>query len=330
MGCVLDTALENQINKAVNLLKQGELVVFPTETVYGLGADASNQDAVLKIYELKKRPKNHPLIVHLASMSMIENWVYGFNKTACQLAQAFWPGPMTLILKKSPSVLNCVTGGYDTVAIRIPSHPIAQRLLQLFNGGIAAPSANSFGKLSPTQARHVHKELGPKVKMVLDGGRCQCGLESTIIDVTGDQPNILRYGAISAKAIEQVIGNTQDLNKASTIAAPGKLEAHYAPNTKMRIVSSDRLLTFIKQQLEDQKTVSVLARQSALINHPSVTWIEMPKEAEGYAYELYEALHCADEKQRDMIIIENIPRAQDWLAIHDRLKKAECGSQISK
>jgi len=320
---------EDQIKQAVTLLRHGELVVFPTETVYGLGADATNDIAIQRIYTIKKRPRTHPLIVHIANIANINDWAVNINQAAWHLAKTFWPGPLTLILKRAQHVLSSVTGGQDTIAIRIPSHPVAQSLLQLFGGGIAAPSANYFGKLSPTQASHVHKELGPDVKLVIDGGRCQCGLESTIIDVTGDSPNILRLGAIDTDAITTALGKKILVAQTSNISAPGTLAAHYAPHTPLHLISSEKLKEFVEQLLSEHKTVAVLAKQPAFFKHASIQWIMMPNTPSAYAYELYARLHEADDGKHEAIVVETVPKDESWSAIHDRLKKAELGSRAS-
>ena len=319
--------MEEQIKQAVALLRQGEIVIFPTETVYGLGADATNETAIQQVYDIKKRPRNHPLIVHIANIADISNWAVNINQAAWSLAKTFWPGPLTLILKRDSHVLSSVTGGQDTIAIRIPNHPIAQKLLQLFGSGIAAPSANYFGKLSPTQAGHVHKELGSDVKLVLDGGRCQYGLESTIVDVTSDFPNILRLGAISTDSITAALGKQIRVSQTSNISAPGTLAAHYAPNTHLHLISSENLKEFIGQLLAEHKTVVVLARQPSFLNNSSIQWVPMPQTPSAYAYELYAQLHDADAKSYSAIVVERVPEDENWLAIHDRLKKAERGSK---
>jgi L-threonylcarbamoyladenylate synthase len=194
------------IERAVALLRAGELVAFPTETVYGLGADAANPAAVAKIFAAKGRPQDHPLIVHLDGAAQLDAWARDIPAYAFELAEAFWPGPLTLILKRQPGVPDAVTGGQDTVGLRVPGHPLALELLRAFGGGLAAPSANRFGRISPTTARHVREELGEAVAMVLDGGPCQVGIESTILDCTGGAPRILRPGMVGAPALGRVLG----------------------------------------------------------------------------------------------------------------------------
>ena len=236
----------NDIPRAVALLRQGELVALPTETVYGLGADALNPAAVAKIFAAKGRPSDHPLIVHLADAEQIVDWARDIPREAIALARAFWPGPLTLILKKEEGVPDIVTGGQDTVGLRVPNHPVALELLRAFGGGVAAPSANRFGRISPTTAEHVRQELGERVPLILEGGACQVGLESTILDLSRDVPVILRPGAIGVDDIARVIGRRPRLRgeEQQPDAAPrvsGALAAHYAPRTPLELVASAEL-----------------------------------------------------------------------------------------
>lgn len=230
------------IDQAVTLLRQGGLVAIPTETVYGLGADATNEAAVRKIFQVKERPYDHPLIVHLAHIEQLKDWALDISPAAMKLAQAFWPGPLTIIFKKQPHVLNVVTGNQDTVALRIPRHPIAQAVLHAFGGGIAAPSANKFTHISPTTASAVQEELGGEVELILDGGACEVGLESTIIDMSGVKPNILRPGMISAEAIFEIINKPINISQQqTTLRAPGMHHLHYAPRTKTELISTKKI-----------------------------------------------------------------------------------------
>lgn len=199
-------ATQIEIEAAVEALRDGELVAFPTETVYGLGANAQNPAAVRKIFEAKDRPANHPVIVHLDSPRYLHRWVREVPESANRLAEAFWPGPLTMVMARAPHVHELITGGQDTIAIRVPAHPMAQQLLTAFGGGIAAPSANRYGRLSPTRPEHVRDELGDAVKVILDGGECQIGLESTIVAVKGSEVRLLRPGAVTAGQIRTVIG----------------------------------------------------------------------------------------------------------------------------
>ena len=242
----------NDIQRAVALLCQGELVALPTETVYGLGADALNPDAVAKIFTAKGRPSDHPLIVHLADAGQIMTWAREVPKDAIALARAFWPGPLTLILKRDESVPDLVTGGQDTVGLRVPNHPVALELLRAFGSGVAAPSANRFGRISPTTAEHVRQELGERVALILDGGACAVGLESTIVDLSRGVPVILRPGAIGADDIARVLGRRPRLRgefeaeaggaaeQGATPRVSGALAAHYAPRTPLELVATGR------------------------------------------------------------------------------------------
>ncbi|MDD1622255.1 MAG: threonylcarbamoyl-AMP synthase, partial [Methylococcaceae bacterium] len=233
------------IAHAAELLRQGELVAFPTETVYGLGADASNPEAVAKIFAAKGRPADHPLIVHIARAKQIDDWAEAVPEAALRLAEAFWPGPLTIILNKKAEVPLAVTGGQNTVALRVPANPVALQLLQVFGGGIAAPSANRFGHISPTQAKHVAEELGDSVACILDGGPCAVGVESTIIDLTDKHPAILRPGRITRSQLKAVLQTEIRLSAQTKIRAPGMMAVHYAPHTMALLCSSNTLIAMI-------------------------------------------------------------------------------------
>src|SRR5262249_29022106 len=255
------------IDLAVAALRRGELVAFPTETVYGLGADASNAEALSRLYRVKGRPAEHPVIVHIAGAGQLADWAKEVPDAARKLAEAFWPGPLTMVLRKSPSVPGQVTGGQDTVAIRIPRHPIALSLLEAFGGGIAAPSANRFGHLSPTVAAAVVEELGDDVSIVLDGGPCKVGIESTIVNLCGDGPEILRLGMIPGEQIERVLCSTLRCVAASTTEehptaatrVPGGLPKHYAPRTPLTMVVTAELSALIESLDAEGKRLSVLS-----------------------------------------------------------------------
>ena len=320
------------VKKAALILKSGGTVAFPTETVYGLGADARNHKAVERIYDIKGRPKGHPLIVHIASFDKVKEWACDISPFAKILADAFWPGPLTLILKKSPTVSMSVTGRQQTVGLRVPSNPIALELLRYFNGGIAAPSANSFGKISPTTAQHVQHDLGSRVDMIIDGGRCMQGIESTIVDLSGTAPRLLRPGALSSDVINNVLKKfgielsiMSPANK-NIPQASGMLLAHYAPRASLFFIESSALIDAIKFYHSKNYKIIVLARSKQDINRDNVTWICMPISASDYAYELYAQMHCADMFNPHVIIVEKPPLENDWIAVHDRLTKAEHGS----
>jgi L-threonylcarbamoyladenylate synthase len=321
----------NDIQRAVQLLRQGELVALPTETVYGLGADALNPDAVAKIFAAKGRPSDHPLIVHLADASQIMTWAREVPKDAIALARAFWPGPLTLILKRDESVPDLVTGGQDTVGLRVPNHPVALKLLRAFGSGVAAPSANRFGRISPTTAAHVRQELGERVALILDGGACAVGLESTIVDLSRGVPVILRPGAIGADDIARVLGRRPRLrseveagNAAEQGATPrvsGALAAHYAPRTPLELVATDALAA------QARPGDAVLARCAAPASlAEGVAWAQAPADPAGYGHDLYARLRSLDESGAARILVEAPPASPDWAAVADRLGRAAVGS----
>jgi L-threonylcarbamoyladenylate synthase len=310
------------IANAATILQRGGLVAFPTETVYGLGADAKNPEAVARIFAAKGRPVDHPVIVHLASFDQLKDWAREINPVTKKLAQHFWPGPLTLILPRAVGVLDCITGGQDTVGVRIPSHPVAQTLLKSFGSGIAAPSANKFGQVSPTQAAHVQQELGDVVNLILDGGECAVGIESTIVDVSGRSPRILRPGIITASEISTVLGENLAINSDPVLRVSGNLASHYAPHTPLRIVTENNLETAIQSLLKYDKSIAVLARHSALFEHPNLHWINMPDKADAYAHTLYACLRAADQLAYAIILVEEVPATEAWVAVQDRLQKA--------
>ncbi|MBI3256331.1 MAG: threonylcarbamoyl-AMP synthase, partial [Actinobacteria bacterium] len=236
-----ESSASSAIAGAVGVLRAGGLVAFPTETVYGLGADASNDDAVRRIFAVKGRPTDHPLIVHLGDADQLDTWAREIPSDARLLAAACWPGPLTLVLWRSSVVSDVVTGGRDSVGLRVPSHPVALDLLRAFGGGVAAPSANRFGRVSPTTAAHVVADLGDDVDLVLDGGACAVGVESTIVDLTGEAPMLLRQGGVSIETIEGVIGRAVIATAEGPERAPGMLAAHYAPTARVELVEAHRL-----------------------------------------------------------------------------------------
>ncbi len=317
-----------EIERAVALLRAGELVAFPTETVYGLGADAGNAAAVAKIFAAKGRPADHPLIVHLPDASHLARWAREVPPEAEQLAAAFWPGPLTLILKRQENVPDAVTGGQDTVGLRVPNHPLALELLAAYGGGVAAPSANRFGRISPTTAAHVREELGGRVPLVLDGGACPVGIESTILDLSRDTPVLLRPGAIGAADIARVLGRAPE-TAAPHADAPrvsGSLDAHYAPRTPLQLVSSDGLLFALRNALVAGEKVAVLAPTVQAISHDLVTWKQSPAEPAGFAHDLYASLRELDSLGCIRILVQQPPAGEAWLAVNDRLRRAAAGS----
>lgn len=333
--------------RAVQLLQEGELVAFPTETVYGLGADAANPEAVAKIFAAKGRPADHPLIVHLPGAGYLDRWACDIPAVAWELAEAFWPGPLTLILKRASAVPYAVTGGQETVGVRVPAHPLALELLRAYAQagggknqmcGIAAPSANRFGRISPTDAAHVHEELGDSVALVLDGGPCAVGIESTILDLSRDDlpPRLLRPGHITPEQIESVIGVMPELpfsmrqnQDRDTPRVSGSLDAHYAPLTPMRVVPSKEVATALQDYASRGVSFGLLAygRPPALVQTHALRCL--PADPDGYARGLYAALRELDQAGNEVIVVEAIPAGPAWAAVADRMRRAECGSGVA-
>ena len=320
---------DRDIGAAVAALRAGELVAFPTETVYGLGADAASPDAVRKIFEAKGRPANHPVIVHLADAAQLTTWASNVPEAAQRLAKKFWPGPLTLVLKRARAVSDVVTGGQDTVALRVPSHPVARNLLAAFGGGIAAPSANRHGRVSATTAAHVLAEFGAAVRCVLDGGEAKIGIESTIIDLSRGAAALLRPGWITAAQIEAALGAPLAAVAADAPRAPGTLAAHYAPRTPVTLAEADLVLELAASLTRQGKRVAVLARSDRRPLLPGLEWMAAPSDAAGYAHALYASLRRLDEAGCDAIIVEEPPRTAEWAAINDRLARAATGSAPS-
>jgi L-threonylcarbamoyladenylate synthase len=345
------------INEAVQTLRDGGLVAFPTETVYGLGADAKNPEAIKKIFIAKGRPSNHPLIVHLAApdvfdqaqvdwVALLAPWVRDISEEALKLVNTFWPGPLTLVFKKDKNVLNELTGGQDTVAIRAPAHPIAQELLRKFKGGVVAPSANRFGKVSPTSAADVRSEFeGMLDLMVLDGGDCEVGIESTIIDLSsGDKAVLLRPGAITpseifAKTGVKVFlpGEIKDSPVGSEMGeglprVSGSLKAHYAPTTPLRLYAPGRVLDALSEfpDIKSRVAVAVWDSESSLVleDHPStdVEEVIVSSDSTTFASRLYRSLRDLDQQGWDLILFPEPPTGEEWDGVRDRLQRACFGS----
>ena len=310
--------------RAVELLRAGRLVAFPTETVYGLGADASNPDAVARIFEAKGRPADHPLIVHLAAADDIDAWAVDVPPLARTLAAACWPGPLTLVLRRSPAAPDAVTGGLPTVGVRVPAHPVALRLLRAFGGGIAAPSANRFGTVSPTTAAHVREGLGDRVDLVLDGGPSTVGVESTIVDLSGGAPAILRPGGLPREVLEAIAGVPLPIREGGEVRAPGMLAAHYAPDARLELVSPDAQPARAAVLRAQGRTVGVLAfTPGGPIEDATV--VDLGSSEEEAARRLYAAIRELDATC-DVILAWPPEERGLGLAIADRLRRAANGS----
>jgi L-threonylcarbamoyladenylate synthase len=313
--------------RAAELLRAGRLVAFPTETVYGLGADATNPDAVAAIFAAKGRPADHPVIVHLGSAQDLEQWADPVPEAARRLADAFWPGPLTLVLRRAAGVSDLVTGGQDSVGVRVPNHPVARALLRAFGGALAAPSANRFGHISPTTAQHVIDEFGDEVAAVIDGGACPVGVESTIVDLSGNsssnQPRLLRPGMIRPEAIVQALGAPlAHPDDEEGPRASGRLASHYAPNAPLELVDAADLERRLDRCARDGERVVVLARSPQPAGLHKVAWGPMPGQPVQYARRLYAELRAADRLAPDRILVESPPDASAWDAIRDRLQRA--------
>jgi len=306
-----------EIAKAVKLLKEGRLVAFPTETVYGLGADASDADAVARLYEVKRRPADHPVIVHFDTAERAFTWARDVSDEARTLAKRYWPGPLTLILKRSTLAKDFITGGQDNVGVRVPAHPVAHELLAAFAGGIAAPSANRFGHVSPTTAAHVRADLGADVDLVLEGGPSEVGIESTIVDLSRGAPVVLRPGKISARDIEAALGEAVAQPGTEAPRHSGSLERHYAPRTPARLVPVHELDREIAR-LKDKVAVLAFSRPDERVDY----WLRMPRDAQAYAQKLYAALRELDSANCEAILIEAPPSTPEWAAVLDRLQRA--------
>ncbi len=316
------------IERAADILRGGGLVSLPTETVYGLGADATQPAALERLYRVKHRPHSHPVIVHLASAAELPRWAAEVSPQAQKLANAFWPGPLTLVVRRAPHVLDAVTGGQDTVALRVPRHPLALALLEALRGaddgarlsGIAAPSANRFGKLSPTCPEHVQADLGADVDLILDGGPCEVGIESTIIDVSTGVACLLRPGKISAAQIEATLGESLAAASEQSPVTPGSLPSHYAPRAKARLANRVRIIEDLLGHRG--KRIAVLALEASVARLNAALSVVEPAVPASYAQRLYANLRKLDATGADLILIETPPDTPAWAGVLDRLHRA--------
>ena len=327
---ILDGTLDASVQAAARALQQGQLLGLPTETVYGLAADSDNDAAVAQIFAAKGRPANHPLIVHVADAAAITRYAQAVPVFAQQLIDAFWPGPLTLILPRLPQAAKASTGGQDSVGLRCPSHPVAHAVLQACQQldppvwGVSAPSANKFGRVSPTTAQHVATEFGDEL-LVLDGGACEVGIESTIVDCTRGVPVLLRPGAITRDDIERACG-TRPLSKeelpAQTPRASGTLLAHYAPNAKVRLMDAGQLQSALDLLGPEGRHIAVYHRSPLRSASRAIHLRAMPDDALATARELFGTLRDFDELGVRLIWIETPPDSADWEGVRDRLQRA--------
>ena len=312
--------ISNDIEKAIAILKNNELVAIPTETVYGLAGNIYSEEAIKLIFETKKRPFFNPLIVHIASVNALDNIVKEIPEKAIQLAEAFWPGSMTLVLPKKETVPDVITAGKDTVAVRVPNHPVTSELLSKLDFPLAAPSANPFNRISPTKANHVETYFKNEIKMVLDGGSCKNGIESTIIGFENGEPIIYRLGALAIEDIENVVGKVSLKNKKEqNPEAPGMLAKHYAPKTKTILVDD------VKAELKNHpnKKVGVLFFSESIIDSPvDEIILSSNRNYKEAASNLYGAMHQLDQMDLDVIIAERFPNVDLGKSINDRLQRA--------
>ena len=312
---------------AVTALRRGEVIGLPTETVYGLAGDAANLAALQRIYALKGRPLDHPVIVHLGYVAQLDQWAREIPAAARTLAARFWPGPLTLILRRNPGVPVQVTGGQDTVGIRIPAHPLALAVLRAFGGGLAAPSANRYGHVSPTTAQHVREEFGDELALVLDGGPCAVGIESTIVDLSGELPRVLRPGQIGVEAIGAALGGAVASGAApSSPRVPGALRAHYAPRAPAELAARAELMVRADRSRREDEHAQLLAIGTLPAGGEGLA---LPADPEAYARHLYAALRQLDAEGADRILIEAPPADAAWNAIRDRVQRATAGTPAS-
>ncbi|MEP6608224.1 MAG: L-threonylcarbamoyladenylate synthase [Burkholderiaceae bacterium] len=321
------------IRRASKILRSGGLVAVPTETVYGLAADAESEAAVRALFVAKGRPVDHPVIVHIEGADAIADWARDVPDTARALALAFWPGPLTLVLKRSPRAKNAVTGGQDTVGLRASSHPWMRAVLDQFAGAVAAPSANSFGRISPTTAQHVQADLGVKprgkIDLILDGGPCSVGIESTIVDLSGDTPTLLRPGSITREQLQHAIGMPVLDAGSDAPRTSGRLERHYAPRTPLAVMPAAELQARLARSVSARSDrLAVLAPLSVLQHSRMrvILAIAASEFRDEYERSMYANLHRLDTSGAERLLIAAPPAGPEWDAVRDRLHRAEAGA----
>jgi L-threonylcarbamoyladenylate synthase len=322
------------IARAAEVLRAGGLVAFPTETVYGLGANALDSEAVRRIFTAKGRPANNPVIVHLSEAKEAPRVAANWPTAAARLAEHFWPGPLTLVLPRRPEVPDVVTAGGPTVAVRVPAHPVAQALLRAVDLPIAAPSANRSGYLSPTRAEHVLRGLDGRIDMILDSGPVAGGIESTVLDVTTDPPRLLRPGLVSVQELERLIGpvtyDAATVASDSPLPSPGMLTRHYAPRTPLELTEDDG-----RSRVMELRSAGVVVGWLPLtpteaVEQPQVLTIPMSLDPAAYAARIYAVLHMLDDAGVQRIVVELPPDRTEWLAVRDRLRRAAAPEEGEK
>jgi len=309
------------LGQAVELLGQGQLVAVPTETVYGLAANALSSEAVARIFEAKGRPSNNPLIVHVDSVEMARDCVSAWPRGADRLAKAFWPGPISMVLPKAEKIPTVVTAGGDTVAVRRPAHPLMREVLTECGFPLAAPSANLSNRVSPTRAQHVAEQLSGRIPMILDGGACDVGIESTVIDLTGETPVILRMGMIRSEMVSEILGDVRMVTESTSgaiLKSPGQLRRHYSPMAQVILAEEPWQDALGKANTDTH----VIAYEPVAANWNAEKWHQLPATPEGYARELYETFHRCDEAGSEKILVQPLPEGLEWEAIRDRLSRA--------
>jgi L-threonylcarbamoyladenylate synthase len=320
----MTSVTKTSVEQAAAHIRAGELVAFPTETVYGLGADASNDAAVAKIFAAKGRPADHPLIVHIASQAQVLDYASSLPPFAERLINTFWPGPLTVILPRKPGVATAAAGGQNSIGLRCPAHPLALEFLKQCSTGVAGPSANKFGRVSPTTAQHVHQEFGDAL-MVLDGGPCTVGIESSIVDCTRSQPVLLRPGVLTRAQLSAACGQSvlsADEMPDNAPRAAGTLESHYAPNAKVRLMDAKAIQTALDLLGADAKHIAVYARSIVRIKSTQVLYRRMPDDALATANQVFAVLRDFDAQGVKLIWIEPVPDALEWDGVRDRLARA--------
>ncbi len=322
---LLNARLTKDRSRAQQLLQAGELVAVPTETVYGLAADASNPDAVAKIFTAKQRPANHPLIVHLSKLEQLDNWAENIPPAAYKLVSKFWPGPLTLLLQKARHVSSLITGGRQSIALRMPEHPLLLELLSQINMAVAAPSANLHKKLSPVRAEQVMESMQGRLAAVLDGGPCRFGIESTIIDLRQRPFKLLRSGPLTRKELEEVLEELVLLPIVHDVAIPGNMADHYQPRTPLLVCKLTQLSELCMKYREKKVMILRWSKVETLSSDLALTCHEifsMPQDKNSYAALLYDTLHSVDGSGFDLILLEQPPQTEEWLDVNDRLQRA--------